>query len=188
MKWGKATKLAAGAALVFAMREQGRGDRTYHVAVSPSSFSLSSAISMKYGISGLFLIFCCTTDARIACRAFPFLVIRVKPPLAFHDGTSVSCSVCTLSRHLFRELNALLLISAFFFSIRAAITSYYSPLIIFLSVLVFALRTGRLTKAHSTPPTSPSRPRAPSHTSMCAFTRARHASNLSRLHFTRIPS
>jgi hypothetical protein len=47
MRWGKATKLAAGAALVFAMREQGRGDRTHHVAVSPSSFSLFSVISVK---------------------------------------------------------------------------------------------------------------------------------------------
>lgn len=34
LRWGKAAKLAAGAALVFAMREQGRGDRTHHVAVS----------------------------------------------------------------------------------------------------------------------------------------------------------
>lgn len=32
-KWGKAAKLAAAAAVVFAMREQGRGDRTHHVAV-----------------------------------------------------------------------------------------------------------------------------------------------------------
>ena len=47
MKWGKATKLAAGAALVFAMREQGRGDRTHHVAVSPSSLSPSSIISIQ---------------------------------------------------------------------------------------------------------------------------------------------
>jgi hypothetical protein len=35
-KWGKAAKLAAAAAVVFAMREQGRGDRTHHVAVSTS--------------------------------------------------------------------------------------------------------------------------------------------------------
>lgn len=47
MKWGKATKLAAAAALVFAMREQGRGDRTHHVAVSPYSLSLSSVISIQ---------------------------------------------------------------------------------------------------------------------------------------------
>lgn len=40
MKWGKATKLAAAAALVFAMREQGQGDRTHHVAVSPYSLPL----------------------------------------------------------------------------------------------------------------------------------------------------
>jgi hypothetical protein len=36
MKWGKAAKLAAAAAVVFAMREQGRGDRTHYVAVSTS--------------------------------------------------------------------------------------------------------------------------------------------------------
>lgn len=36
IKWGKAAKLAAAAAVVFAMREQGRGDRTHYVAVSPS--------------------------------------------------------------------------------------------------------------------------------------------------------
>jgi len=41
-RWGKGAKRAAGAAVVFAMREQGRGDRTHHVAVSPSSLSLSS--------------------------------------------------------------------------------------------------------------------------------------------------
>jgi len=32
IKWGKAAKLAAAAAVVFAMREQGRGDRTHYVA------------------------------------------------------------------------------------------------------------------------------------------------------------
>jgi len=36
IKWGKAAKLAAAAAVVFAMREQGRGDRTHYVAVSAS--------------------------------------------------------------------------------------------------------------------------------------------------------
>lgn len=36
IKWGKAAKLAAAAAVVFAMREQGRGDRTHYVAVSTS--------------------------------------------------------------------------------------------------------------------------------------------------------
>jgi transcription factor IIIB subunit 2 len=36
MKWGKAARLAAGAAVVFALREQGRGDRTHYVAVSSS--------------------------------------------------------------------------------------------------------------------------------------------------------
>lgn len=43
IKWGKAAKLAAAAAVVFAMREQGRGDRTHYVAVSTSFplFSLS---------------------------------------------------------------------------------------------------------------------------------------------------
>jgi transcription factor IIIB subunit 2 len=43
IKWGKAAKLAAAAAVVFAMREQGRGDRTHYVAVSTTllSFSLS---------------------------------------------------------------------------------------------------------------------------------------------------
>ncbi len=39
VKWGRAAKLAAGAALVFAIREQDRGDHTHHVAVS-FSFSL----------------------------------------------------------------------------------------------------------------------------------------------------
>lgn len=42
MKWGKAAKLAAGAAVVFAMREQGRGDRTHYVAVRSSFFVSSS--------------------------------------------------------------------------------------------------------------------------------------------------
>jgi hypothetical protein len=37
-KWGQAAKLAAGAALVFAVRELGRGDRSHYVAVSPSFF------------------------------------------------------------------------------------------------------------------------------------------------------
>jgi hypothetical protein len=55
MKWGKATKLAAGAALVFAMREQGRGDRTHHVAVSPSSLSPSSIF---FDTNKLFYPFC----------------------------------------------------------------------------------------------------------------------------------
>lgn len=32
VKWGRAAKLAAGAALVFAIREQDRGDHTHHVA------------------------------------------------------------------------------------------------------------------------------------------------------------
>ena len=36
IKWGRAAKLAAAAAVVFAMREQGRGDRTHYVAVSTS--------------------------------------------------------------------------------------------------------------------------------------------------------
>lgn len=36
IKWGKAAKLAAAAAVVFAMREQGRGDRTHYAAVSTS--------------------------------------------------------------------------------------------------------------------------------------------------------
>jgi hypothetical protein len=36
IKWGKAAKRAAAAAVVFAMREQGRGDRTHYVAVSTS--------------------------------------------------------------------------------------------------------------------------------------------------------
>lgn len=39
MKWGKAARLAAAASVVFAMREQGRGDRTHYVAVS-TSFAL----------------------------------------------------------------------------------------------------------------------------------------------------
>jgi len=36
IKWGRAAKLAAAAAVVFAMREQGRGDRTHYMAVSTS--------------------------------------------------------------------------------------------------------------------------------------------------------
>ncbi|KAH9977376.1 hypothetical protein BGW80DRAFT_848877 [Lactifluus volemus] len=43
LKWGQAAKLAAGASLVFAMREQGRGDRTHSVAVSHSFSSLPSS-------------------------------------------------------------------------------------------------------------------------------------------------
>jgi hypothetical protein len=39
IKWGKAAKRAAAAAVVFAMREQGRGDRTHYVAVSTSFLS-----------------------------------------------------------------------------------------------------------------------------------------------------
>jgi transcription factor IIIB subunit 2 len=35
-KWGRAAKLAAGAALVLAIREQDRGDHTHHIAVSYS--------------------------------------------------------------------------------------------------------------------------------------------------------
>ena len=58
MKWGKAAKLAAGAALVFAMREQGRGDRTHHVAVSPPSSHLSVFFFDTNGFSGLSPLFC----------------------------------------------------------------------------------------------------------------------------------
>ena len=50
IKWGRAAKLAAGAAVVFAMREQGRGDRTHYVAVS-SSLPLFS-LSIKIGLPG----------------------------------------------------------------------------------------------------------------------------------------
>ena len=98
MKWGKATKLAGGAALVFAMREQGRGDRTHHVAVSPSSLFLSSVTSIKttfstpfvspysrYGLLAMFLPFfvgmACATCLFRECYAFllrsllPFLFI-----------------------------------------------------------------------------------------------------------------
>ena len=49
IKWGKAAKLAAAAAVVFAMREQGRGDRTHYVAVSTSFplFSLSIELAFR---------------------------------------------------------------------------------------------------------------------------------------------
>ncbi|KAI0247065.1 hypothetical protein BJV78DRAFT_77737 [Lactifluus subvellereus] len=49
LRWGRAAKLAAGAALVFAMREQGRGDRTHHVAVSLIFFP---ALLHCYGMTG----------------------------------------------------------------------------------------------------------------------------------------
>jgi hypothetical protein len=59
MKWGKAAKLAAGAALVFAMREQGRGDRTHHVAVSPPSSHLSSVFfSIQTAFPAFLPLFC----------------------------------------------------------------------------------------------------------------------------------
>ena len=53
MKWGKAAKLAAGAAIVFAMREQERGDRTHYVAVSSSSFPLFISVD-TIGLPGQF--------------------------------------------------------------------------------------------------------------------------------------
>ena len=60
MKWGKAAKLAAGAAVVFAMREQGRGDRTHHLAVS-LLFFLSPFFFFQYSwppwpLSGSFVL------------------------------------------------------------------------------------------------------------------------------------
>jgi hypothetical protein len=51
LRWGQAAKLAAGAALVFATREQGRGDRTHYVAVSPS-FSSPPSFDIT-GLAGL---------------------------------------------------------------------------------------------------------------------------------------
>jgi len=86
MKWGKATKLAAGAALVFAMREQGRGDRTHHVAVSP--FSLTSVISTQTTCSTPFVL-----PFGMACPTCPFHVFRVKLPLVLYDSTSASARV-----------------------------------------------------------------------------------------------
>ena len=67
----------------------------------------------------------------------------------------------------------------FFFQV--PITSCYNPLIIFFSTLVFTLRTSRRAKAHSAPLTPPSRSHPTAHTSKCAPTRPRYASNHSRL-------
>lgn len=53
MKWGKAARLAAAASVVFAMREQGRGDRTHYVAVSVS-FALFS-LSIELPVPALWL-------------------------------------------------------------------------------------------------------------------------------------
>lgn len=61
MKWGKAAKLAAGAAVVFAMREQGRGDRTHCVAVSSSSYPLFFSFDAIGRFHGQFP--CCLTHA-----------------------------------------------------------------------------------------------------------------------------
>ena len=47
LRWGRAAKLAAGTALVFAIREQDRGDYTHHIAVS---FSFSLRLSSSDGI------------------------------------------------------------------------------------------------------------------------------------------
>jgi len=58
IKWGKAAKLAAAAAVVFAMREQGRGDRTHYVAVS-ASFPLFFTFD-RIGLLGQ--VPCCLTQ------------------------------------------------------------------------------------------------------------------------------
>ena len=63
IKWGKAAKLAAGAAVVFAMREQGRGDRTHYVAVSSSSFPFSVDTIAPPGQFP-----CCLTHAWFYCH------------------------------------------------------------------------------------------------------------------------
>ncbi|KAH9955599.1 hypothetical protein BC827DRAFT_865397 [Russula dissimulans] len=50
-RWGKAAKLAAGAAVVFAMREQGRGDRTHHVALPGQVFHLLGMVFLWPSLS-----------------------------------------------------------------------------------------------------------------------------------------
>ncbi len=62
IKWGKAAKLAAGAAVVFAMREQGRGDRTHYVAVSSTSFPLFS-LSVEFASLASFRVVSPMLDA-----------------------------------------------------------------------------------------------------------------------------
>ena len=71
MKWGKAAKLAAGAAIVFAMREQERGDRTHYVAVSSSSFPLFISVD-TIGLPGQFP--CCLALWLWPCASSTWLV------------------------------------------------------------------------------------------------------------------
>jgi hypothetical protein len=91
IKWGKAAKLAAAAAVVFAMREQGRGDRTHHVAVSPFlSFSLSIEMA------SLGQVLCCLTQAwcsmALAAVSVRLLARRRRHPILVPSGVAFSYS------------------------------------------------------------------------------------------------
>jgi hypothetical protein len=78
LKWGQAAKLAAGAALVFAMREQGRGDRTHSVAVSHSFSSLlSSSLPTLHTCVCVILIVQCAFLRDVLCPDSEPLVIGV---------------------------------------------------------------------------------------------------------------
>ena len=141
----------------------------------------------------------------MACPTCPFRVFRVKLPLVLYDSTSAPCSariirtpsLCSRQALLYalpihgidRPRSLILFMNSmhfyclhlFFLSIQVPITSCYNPLIVLFSTLVFTLRTSRRAKAISAPLTPPSRPHPTAHTSKCAPTRARHASNHSRL-------
>ena len=90
VKWGRAAKLAAGAALVFAIREQDRGDHTHHVAVSLSfSRRLFSSVT---GLPGRFIhafLLSLTNDA----------LLRTPPMLSSH-GVSHAQTFQLLSEEL----------------------------------------------------------------------------------------
>ncbi|KAH9063831.1 hypothetical protein EDB83DRAFT_2383339 [Lactarius deliciosus] len=96
VKWGRAAKLAAGAALVFAIREQDRGDHTHHVAYLLSE----PVVELK----------------RTQLRLLPHLALDLPrnraishlPSLAAHLSALASASVPTLSKDTLAFIRPLL--------------------------------------------------------------------------------
>ncbi|KAF8260431.1 hypothetical protein EI94DRAFT_1833868 [Lactarius quietus] len=96
VKWGRAAKLAAGAALVFAIREQDKGDHTHHIAYLLSE----PVVELK----------------RTQLRLLPLLSLSLPrncatshlPSLAVHLRALVSASVSTLPKDTLSFIRPLL--------------------------------------------------------------------------------
>jgi hypothetical protein len=190
IRWGKAAKLAAAAAVVFAMREQGRGDRTHYVAVSTSS-----PLFFNFDRIGL--------PGQVLCRLAPRLDALWLWPAASYLGTSAFIflgphplpapsgiafspySRRWLTREPHRVSHQLNPLSSLILNVNHELLqlTHFSS---FTSAS--ALRTYCRTKADSAPSTPSPQLNPPPHKSMPASSCTRLAPQLSRLHITYLSS